>query len=155
VYSCGLSERLDRFQFVGDLHHAAEHTRELLGHVGLWESHGRHFLHGGVKAGRSSFCNVKSRAVDDARGGGFQQRDAGTNASAAQSAYRHAKGARDKMGRYYTPGLLRRVREELYPEDEALWRGVAGNGAQLSRGAELAAGLSRRCRGTRAAAPLP
>ena len=38
IYSCGMSERLDRFDFIADLHNTADQTRELLSHVGIWES---------------------------------------------------------------------------------------------------------------------
>lgn len=155
VYSCGLSERLDRFQFIGELHQAAEHTQELLGHVGLWESHGRHFLHGGVQAGRSPWCNIRSHPAGGVRHVGFQQRDVGTNTSAAQVAYGHTKGARDRMARYFTPDLLRTVREDLYPEDYALWQLVKDNGEKLSKGTELAAQLSKQCHGTHVVMPLP
>merc|ERR1712127_1001190 len=60
VYSCGMSERLDRFQFIGDISNAAEQTRELLDHVGLWDSHGKHFINGGVHVGRKGMCNIMS-----------------------------------------------------------------------------------------------
>jgi hypothetical protein len=55
-----MSKRIDRFSYIGDIENAADQTRELLSHVGLWDSHGKHFINGGIKIGRSPYCNLAS-----------------------------------------------------------------------------------------------
>lgn len=146
---------MDRFQFVGDLRHAAEHTRELLSHVGLWDSHGSRFINGGARLGRSPWCGVGSHPHNHTRHVGFNQKDEATNSSAARLTYEHSQGSAERMERYYTPELLRRVREELYADDHDLWRLVSGNGAKLSRGKELAPRLSKKCESYVLTRPLP
>ena len=146
VYSCGLSERLDRFQFIGDLHSAADHTRELLERVGIWESHGKRFINGGVKMG-SNPCNIASHPSNHTVHVGFQQPEEATNKSAAHVAYNHAKGSKGKMDAYYSPELLEKVQEELYADDYKLWKLVNANGEKLSKGKELITKLSSKCAG--------
>ena len=141
VYSCGISERLDRFQFIGDIHNAADQTRELLNHVGLWDSHGKHFINGGVKD-NGRMCNVMSHPHNHTHHVGFQQKDEVSNSLAAKLTYGHLKGSKGKMEEYYTPELLRRVREELYADDYKLWKLVNGNGIKMSNGRELVSRLS-------------
>jgi hypothetical protein len=46
VFGCGLSEKIDRFDFIGSLDHIEKHSQALLEKVGLWESHGQHYRHG-------------------------------------------------------------------------------------------------------------
>lgn len=146
VYSCGLSERLDRFDYIGDLANVADQTKELLSHVGLWESHGRHFINGGVKAGPSRWCNVISHPRNHTVHVGFQQKDEASNSSAAKLlAYGHAKGSKDKMAEFYTPDLLQTVEDDLYAHDYKLWKLVESNGNRLSRGRDLASKLSSKC----------
>ena len=147
MYSCGLSERLDRFQFIGDLEHVADHTRELLSHVGLWESHGKHFINGGVKAGRSTFCTLASHPHNHTIHVGFQQKDEASVSSAAKLEYGHTTGSKEKMNSFYTPGsdLLERVQEKLYADDYKLWKLVNANGNTLSRGKDLMKQLSDKC----------
>ena len=155
VYSCGLSERIDRFQFLGNIHHAAYQTRELLDHVGLWESHGKHFINGGVNTSPNPWCAIASHPYNHTEHVGFQQKDVVTNSTAAQTAYGHSKGSRSKMEKYYTPELLKRVQEELYPDDYKLFTMVKENGITLSKGAELASRLSKNCHGNHVVMPLP
>ena len=124
IYSCGMSERLDRFDFIGDLHNTADQTRELLSHVGIWESYGKHFINGGKKIGSNSWCHIASHPMNHTPVHvGFQQKDtvSPTSSAAGETAYGHAKGSKDKMERFYTPELLRKV-EELYANDYKLWK---------------------------------
>mmetsp|Transcript_10705 Transcript_10705/g.22700 ORF Transcript_10705/g.22700 Transcript_10705/m.22700 type:complete len:407 (-) Transcript_10705:124-1344(-) len=155
VYSCGISERLDRFQFIGDIHNAADQTRELLGHVGLWESHGKHFINGGVQVGRNPWCNIMSHPHNHTRHVGFQQKDEVSNSSAAKLVYGHSKGSKGKMDTYYTPELLTRVQEELYADDFNLWKLVNANGIKMSKGKDLASRLSKKCSSYVLTRPLP
>lgn len=139
VYSCGMSERLDRFNYVGDLQKAANHSKELLGHVGLWDSHGAHFIGGGVNADWHSYCHLASHPANHTGEVGFQQK------GSAGGEYSHSKNSVGKMKEFYTPKLLRKVREEMYPDDQRLWSAVAASGNRLSVGKELASKLSSRC----------
>ncbi len=142
-----MSERIDRFQFIGDLQYAADHTKELLSHVGLWTSHGKQFINGGVKAGLSKFCTVASHPHSYTTHVGFQQKDEDTNSSAAKLEYGHVSGSKEKMNSFYAPGsdLLERVQEELYADDYKLWKLVNAKGNKLSRGKDLMKELSDKC----------
>jgi hypothetical protein len=140
VFSCGLSERIDRFQYIGDIEYAADQSKELLSHVDMWESYGKHFINGGVQHGRSPYCNLASHPANHTEHVGFQQKDdVDTN-------YAHAKKSKEKMDIYYTPELLRKVNEVLYPHDYKLWMLVNGNGNKLSNGDVLMSKLSSKCR---------
>ena len=141
VFSCGLSERIDRFNFIGDIDYAADQSREILSHVGLWDSHGKHFLKGGIQIGRSKFCNQASHPINrTANYAGFQQSDA------VDTTYLHSKKSKEKIDKYYTPELLRKVNEVLYPDDHELWKLVHANGNRLSEGKVLMTKLSRKCK---------
>ena len=145
VYSCGISERLDRFDFIGDLHSAAEHTHELLEHVGLWESHGKHYINGGRKIGWNPWCNIASHPANHTAHLGFNQKDEVKNATTLDAVYGHSKGSKSKIEKYFTPNLLKRVEQELYADDHKLWKLVNANGNKLSRGKDLMAQISSKC----------
>jgi len=49
VWGCGMSEKIDRFDFIGSLDHVEKHSQALLERVGLWESHGKHYRNGKSK----------------------------------------------------------------------------------------------------------
>lgn len=140
--SCGLFSHLDRFEFVGDINNSGEHARQLLQKVGLWESHGKHFINGGVNKDDNNktlhMCRLKSHQYNDTKHVGFQQRDG--DATAANTAYGHSKDSQSKLEKYYTPELLKHVREKLYADDYKLYSLV--NGKSLTKGKELAMELS-------------
>jgi hypothetical protein len=142
VYSCGMSERLDRFQYVGSIENIAEQTKELLQQVGLWESHGKHFINKGTSTGLHKVCAIlpskSSRHV------GFQQPDKTKNISAADTTYGHSKGASKKKDLYFTPEMTEKVQNEMYADDYKLWKLVSAS-EKLSTGKELAAQLSSQC----------
>lgn len=148
VFSCGLSERLDRFQFVGDIQNIADQSRELLQSVGLWESHGRHFVNEGTKSG--NWCRIKPSLhnnvtlMDSSTHVGFQQLRKTQRKHTKAIVFDHPKGSKSKMDEYYTPELLKKVREELYANDFKLWKLVSGK-EKMSNGKELAAQISARC----------
>ena len=142
IFSCGLSERLDRFQYVGNIDHVADQTRELLESVGLWESHGKRFINGGVK--KWHMCSIKSHPLNETLHIGFQQKDEIRNSLASNTAYGHSKGSKNKMDEYYTPELLKKVREELYANDYKVYQ-LLKEKETLSSGKEIAAQLSTRC----------
>ena len=142
--SCGLYSNLDRFRFVGDISNSPEHTRDLLSKVNLWESHGRHFINGGVeKEGNRKvhMCHLKSHPYNHTEHVGFQQRDEKKNATAANTAYGHSKNSQDKLAKYYTPELMRLVREKLYADDYKLYE--LATEQKLTNGRDLAMKLSK------------
>ncbi|KAL7550094.1 hypothetical protein ACHAWF_013323 [Thalassiosira exigua] len=144
VYSCGISERLDRFQFIGELGKIGDHTKELLQHVGLWDSHGKHFINGGVRVGGNKYCNIQSHPANSTRHVGFQQKDKMSNATAAETEYGHTTNSQKNLEQFYTPELLRMVQDDLYPYDYKLWK-LVSDGKKLSQGKELMLKLSPRC----------
>ena len=144
VLSCGLHARLDRFKFIGDIHNIAENTKHLLQEVNLWESHGKYFINGGItKEGtkRLHDCSIKSHRYSPSKHLGFQQRNMDGNSTAANTAYGHSTGSKEKMAKYYTPELLMFVREKLYADDYKLYQLVSAK-KTLSNGKELASQLS-------------
>lgn len=144
-----MSERLDRFQFIGNIENAADHARELLEHVGLWNTYGEKFVHGGEMKGKG-MCSVKPITLNEfesdrrLRHLGFQQKGEYDNVSAANTAYNHSRGSKTKIDEYYTPGMLKFVREKLYGADFKLWELVSHN-SKLSRGKKLATKISSMC----------
>ena len=143
VYSCGMSERLDRFDFIGTLDEVADQTRELLTHVGMWESHGKKFINGGQQILRSPWCGIGSHPHNHTVNVGFQQKDESSNRTAL--VYEHAKNSKEKLDSFYSPELLKKVQEELFADDYKLWKLVHDNGNKLSRGKDLMSKLSSKC----------
>ena len=143
VYSCGMSERLDRFDFIGTLDEVADQTRELLTHVGMWESHGKKFINGGQQILRSPWCGIGSHPHNHTVNVGFQQKDESSNKTAL--VYEHAKNSKEKLDSFYSPELLKKVQEELFADDYKLWKLVHDNGNKLSRGKDLMSKLSSKC----------
>ena len=142
VYSCGLSERIDRFHFIGDLANVENQTKELLSHVGMWDSHGKRFINGGRSLGRSPWCNIGSHPHNHSGHVGFQQKE--SSDSHADLAYNHVHGSKDKINQFYTPELMKKV-EELYADDFKLYNLVSANGNKLSKGKDLVSQLSSKC----------
>ena len=70
---------------------------------------------------------------------GFQQ------SNEPDTAYSHAKKAKEKMDIFYTPELLRKVNEVFHPDNYKLWNLVSANGNMLSRGKDLMPKLSGKC----------
>jgi len=143
VYSCGMSERLDRFDFIGTLDEVAYQTRELLTHVGMWESHGKKFINGGQQILRSPWCGIGSHPHNHSINVGFQQKDESSNKTTL--VYEHAKNSKEKLDSFYSPELLKKVQEELFADDYKLWKLVHDNGNKLSRGKDLMSKLSSKC----------
>lgn len=142
VYSCGMSERLDRFQFIGSIDSIAEQAKELLQHIGLWESYGKHFINEGTSPSNGNVCAIVPS--NSSRHVGFQQPDQMKNISAADTAYGHSKDASKKKDLYLTPEMTEKIQNELYAHDYKLWKLVSAN-EKLSTGKELAAQLSSQC----------
>jgi hypothetical protein len=118
AWSCGLSENVQDFDYIGTLDNAAFHTKQILQKVGLWESHGRHYRTSKQQRVRGSLANTwpppplkrNETAV------GFQQEGTNTNDQ-------HNRNSRAKLDAYYTPDILKKVKE-IYWMDFALWDAV-------------------------------
>lgn len=140
VWGCGMSEKIDRFDFIGSMDHAEEHTRALLETVGLWESHGKHFRNGRSRiTARWDPCMqlfplqdefeetpLSSRHVGFQKtipGGGTIRRKTrkGAKSQLSWDAIGHARKAGEKTNEYYTPELQRKVEENLYADDYQIW----------------------------------
>ena len=136
VWGCGMSEKIDRFDFIGSLDHIEKHSRELLERVGLWESHGKYYRNGiSEHANRWNPCASLFPLQDEfenttasERRVGFQIRKKdykekeGTNAKSSWDSIGHARGAGKKKDEYYTPELYQKVEEKLYRADYQVWK---------------------------------
>jgi len=168
VYSCGLSEKIDRFDFIGSLDHIDQHSRALLEKVGLWESHGQHYRYGiSNRTAKANPCGKLFPLSDEfqriplaLRQNGFQQRsselnntgidiDIDTNKSNKTKGGKeklswdvigHSRRASGKKQQYYTPEMLQKVRDKLYKEDFQVWSLLQKKGDWVS-GKELLASL--------------
>jgi len=168
VYSCGMSEKIDRFDFIGNLDHIDQHSRALLEKVGLWESHGQHYRYGiSNRTAKANPCGKLFPLSDEfqriplaLRQNGFQQRsselnntgidiDIDTNKSNKTKGGKeklswdvigHSRRASGKKQQYYTPEMLQKVRDKLYKEDFQVWSLLQKKGDWVS-GKELLASL--------------
>ena len=135
-----MSEKIERFDFIGSIDHAEQHSRALLERVGLWESHGKHYRNGKSKRTGEKWdqCAQLPPLEDEfentplsLRHVGFQQKKQnpeinGTSAEVKNNKMSwdtigHARGSSSKMNQYYTPELHQKVREKLYRADFQLW----------------------------------
>jgi len=110
AYSCGMAQLLPHLDYVGGLDRVAEHSRRILDHVGLWESHGRHY-----RVGQSKGPIQNPPPPLEEPTAGFQQE--------VHASDHHSRGAKSKLDAHYTPELRERVRK-LYWMDYALWDAV-------------------------------
>ncbi|KAL7487135.1 hypothetical protein ACHAW6_012736 [Cyclotella cf. meneghiniana] len=153
TFSCGLSEFLPRFTFVGSLDHIESQSRRILQHVGLWEDYGRWYhWHTHKKDAEGGRCGSSppSLAVGEPLFG-FQQtpRESGgrrlnDTLRASDTGYGHATDSRSKMNAYYRSADMLDKVKRLYEQDYKLWELV--NEEELHSGKELAMKLSEVCR---------
>lgn len=149
TWSCGMSEKIDRFDFIGSLDHTEQHSRALLERVGLWESYGKYYRNGNSKrTAKWQSCVALFPLQDEfestplsLRHVGFQQRKhiLDHNDSSGKRKKRnlkkganetqlhwdsigHAKGASTKMKQYYTPELHRKLEDKLLKADYQVWK---------------------------------
>lgn len=153
TYSCGMSEFLPRFSFVGSLNYMDSQVRTVLDGVGLWEKYGRYYHWHSDKesATSSSRCNLPPPVLkvgDELFG--FQQKHqlekndkSKNNMKASDTGYGHATDSKTKMSAYYTDEMLEKVKR-LYKEDYKLWDLV--NDEKLYSGRDLAMKISEECR---------
>ena len=135
-----MSEKIDRFDFIGSIDNAENHSRALLERVGLWESHGSHYRNGKSKrtAGKLDQCVQLPPLADEfvttplsSQHVGFQKKKQNQNVSVASAKSKntkmswdtigHAQGSSTKMNEYYTPELYQKVKAKLYRADFQLW----------------------------------
>jgi hypothetical protein len=116
AWSCGLSEHIQNFDYIGTLDNAAYHTKALLESVGLWETHGRHYRVSkpGRKRGNLAMRYPPPPLLPNETAVGFQQEENGMDT------FKHHKDSHSKIDDYYTPELMKKVKE-LYWMDFKLW----------------------------------
>jgi hypothetical protein len=85
-------------------------------------------------------CQLKSYPHNHTEHLGFQQKDEERNTTAANTAYGHSKNSYSKLDKYYTPKLLKLVREKLYADDYRLYNLLREK--KLTDGKQLAMQLS-------------
>ena len=162
VFGCGLSEKIDRFDFIGSLDHIEKHSQALLEKVGLWESHGQHYRRGTSE--RTTILSPCARLFPlsdefektplSLRHVGFQQRsyrindDDENNTSLFWDAIGHARSAGDKKEEYYTPELLRKVEDKLYRADFQVWNLLQKKEGDWASGKELLPSLLKAQKNT-------
>lgn len=148
-FSCGLSEFLPRFSYIGSLDKMENQARELLQRVDLWEKYGK-FYHrfsntNGMKRG---ICALEPPPLTEGEElFGFLQLPRTGNTDGNGSSYRHSHhstGSQSKIDDYYTSELKFQVEEQLYPMDMKLWRLIEDEEGLVS-GSELAAKISSQC----------
>lgn len=137
TWSCGMSEKIDRFDFIGSLDRAQEHSKALLEKVGLWESYGKYYRNGKSKRTKRMDPCSQLFPLDDEfettpqsqKQSGFQQRTTKHNhernrkgePKLSWDVIGHAKDSGTKMDFYYTPELHTTVKEKLYKADFQVW----------------------------------
>jgi hypothetical protein len=149
TWSCGMSEKIDRFDFIGSLDYTEQHSRALLERVGLWESYGKSYRNGNSNRTAKWDKCVNLFPLQDEfesipvslRHVGFQQRKPilDHNDSSGERNKRklkkganetqpywdsigHARGASTKMKEYYTPELHRKVEDKLFKAEYQVWK---------------------------------
>ena len=165
TWSCGMSEKIDRFDFIGSLDRTERHSRALLEKVGLWESHGKHYRNGRSKrtAAKGQSCVALFPLRDEfestplsLRHVGFQQRKQhqqqqqhqhildhndssgkGNETKLHWDSIGHAKGASTKMKEYYTPELHRKVEDKLLKADYQVWKFLENENGDWIRGKDI------------------
>jgi hypothetical protein len=134
VWNCGMSEKIDRFDFIGSIDQIEKHSRALLERVGLWESHGKYY--------RNDRSNRLSKLRDtcvslfplqdefestplSSRHVGFQQihrnHEDESKKKKSWDSIGHATGSSSKMKEYLTPELHRKIEGELFAADYQVW----------------------------------
>lgn len=144
AWSCGLSENMAKLDYVGTLDQAAHHTIAILEKVGLWESHGKHYRVSarGSKKGNAAMT-WPPPLTNNTDAVGFQQ--VVTKEGHDGLTFQHSKGSKTKLDEYYTPELMRRVKE-LYWMDFKLWDAVKEAESEGTvRGVDIAPKLNPEC----------
>ena len=158
TFHCGLSEFLPRFKFIGSLHRVEHQAKQILQHVGLWESYGRYY-HEEKNFVPQSSCVVPSPElkVGDMLSG-FQQRKQQHRMTTKKDKMmamtkeqgtmnkkfaHHSTQSQSKLDEYYTEEL-RAIVKRLYANDYKVWNLIKDE-EELVSGSELAIKLSTSC----------
>lgn len=138
-FSCGLAQLLPHFHYVGGLDHVGAHSRAILEHVGLWETHGKYFHLSPRSNTTGVVIGTRPPELEPGKATGFQQD--------TKFLDHHSRRAREKMERYYKPDLLAKVKE-LYQDDFALWQAIQLAGSKgIVSGKDIAKILDPSCAG--------
>jgi hypothetical protein len=146
AWSCGLSEDMAKFDYIGSLDRAAYHSKALLQQTGLWESFGKHYRV--TQRGKhKGFHAAVTYPPDPLKPGesalGFQQ-EAGDDRQAGITT-RRSQASWNKLNEYYTPELLEKVKK-LYWMDFALWDALQEAQEEgLVRGKDIVTKLNPNC----------
>ena len=149
-FSCGLSEFLPRFSYIGSLDKIEHQARELLQNVGLWNQYGKYYHRfANTNDAKQGICSIEPPELKagDRLFGFLQLPTDMDKTNKRSSAYRHSHhstGSQSKIDKYYTSELKSLVEESLYPMDVKLWNLVQGE-KNLVSGSELAIKISDQC----------
>eukprot|EP00536_Pseudo-nitzschia_multiseries_P005460 jgi/Psemu1/190557/e_gw1.102.22.1 len=155
-WGCGISEKIDRFDFIGTMNNIANHTKALLEKVNLWESHGKFYRYTkSERTSETSSCVALFALQDELdripphlQHVGFQQQQISLNQNHIESnnatgeeqkswdVLGHARHASKKTDKYYTPELLQRV-QDLYWADYQVWNLVNKPSGDWGSGTEI------------------
>ena len=152
-FSCGMSEFLPQFSYIGSLDRIEHQVRQLLQEVGLWDDYGRYYhraantdkLKHGICALPPPELSVGNELL------GFLQLPREKNETRDNDGggeYRHSHhstGSQSKLDEYYTPELRSLVEDELYAMDLKLWK-LIENEEDLVGGSDLAMKISEKCK---------
>ena len=139
VYSCGISELLPYFDFVGSISQAANHSKALLQMVGLWDSHGMHYITQPDAQG----CAVPPPDPESPQHrifhAGFQQKDLAKQDN-------HTTNSKSKLDLFYSTPQLLDIVKRIYKDDYTLWNALTQQpGRDWVRGSTLANQLNPDC----------
>lgn len=148
AWSCGLSENLPDFDYIGTLDRAAYHSKALLQKVNLWEPFGKHYRvteRGKHKEFYGASITYPPEPLKPGQVAlGFQQEASGHERFSSITT-RHSRGSSSKFNQYYTPELLEEVKK-LYWMDFALWNAVQEAQKEgLVRGKDIVSKLNPDC----------
>ena len=152
TFNCGLSEFLPRFKFIGSLNRVEHQAKQILQHVGLWESYGRYY-HEEKSFVPHSSCIVPppELKVGDMLSG-FQQQQrrmtkkdkmVPTKEQGTMKFAHHSTQSQSKVDEYYTEEL-KAIVKRLYANDYKVWNLIKDE-EELMSGRELAMKLSSTC----------
>ncbi len=117
LMTCGLDYLLPKFDFIGNFNHISKHTKMLLDRVGLWDKYGATFDDGKdlPPATRNTCAVPPPQRPHNQTIWGFNQRGPSGTGNVL-----HATGSKSRILEYYTPELIKKVRE-AYAFDFAVW----------------------------------
>ncbi|KAL7426212.1 hypothetical protein ACHAXM_000376 [Skeletonema potamos] len=156
TFNCGLSEFLPRFKFIGSLGRIEHQSKQILQHVGLWESYGRYYHEekSVIPDRVRSSCAVpppELKVGDTLTGFQQQQQQQQTKKAITPTKDQdgvkfsyHSTQSQSKLDKYYTKELHEIV-ARLYANDYKVWNLIKDE-EDLVSGSELAMKLSSTCR---------